>query len=198
MEQVKEQCRDARGLRLWEEAVRNLRLAFRTLAKRPGFATAVVLTLALGIGANSAVFSAIKNILLQSLPFPNADDLMRLEQYEPQATSPATFVAPTRLEDWQRSSKTFQAITGYYPDDISETSGEVPERLASAWVAPRFLQVWGVVPTLGRGFTPEEERFGGPRAVLVSERFWQRRFGGDPTSSAGSCASGSSRSPSSA
>ena len=181
IDQTKEQCRDARGLSVWEAAGRNLRLACRTLGKRPGFAVVVVLTLALGIGANSAVFTAIRTILLQSLAFPDAQDLMRLEQYEPRTANPPSFVAPPRLEDWQRLSQSFQAITGYYPGDISETSGDVPERLASVWVAPRFLQVWGVVPALGRGFAPEEERFGGPRVVIVSDRLWKRRFGPDAT-----------------
>ena len=181
VEQVKEQCRDARGVGLWEQTVRNLRLACRSLRKRPGFAVVVVLTLALGIGANSAVFTAVRTILLQSLAFPDAHELMHIEQYEPRTANPPTFVAPPRLEDWQRLSLAFQAITGYYPGDISETSGDVPERLACAWVAPRFLQAWGVTPTLGRGFAPEEERFGGPRAVIVSERLWKRRFGSDTT-----------------
>ena len=176
---MKEQCRDARGVGLWEQPVRNLRLACRSLRKRPGFAIVVVLTLALGIGANSAVFTAVRTILLQSLAFPDAQELMHIEQYEPRTANPPTFVAPPRLEDWQRLSEAFQAITGYYPGDISETSGDVPERLACAWVAPRFLQAWGVTPTLGRGFAPEEERFGGPRAVIVSERLWKRRFGSD-------------------
>jgi putative ABC transport system permease protein len=180
LDQVKEQCRDARGVGLWEEAGRNLRYACRTLVKRPGFAVVVILTLALGIGANSAVFSAINAILLRPLPFPEADQLMLLQQYEPKTANSATFVAPPRLEDWQRMNGTFQAITGYYPDDISEVSGELPERIACAWVAPRFFQVWGVVPALGRVFTPEEQRFGGPRVVVVSERFWKRRFGSDP------------------
>jgi putative ABC transport system permease protein len=181
LDQVKERCRDARGVGLWEQTIRNLRLAFRSLRKRPGFVVVVVLTLALGIGANSAVFTAIRTILLQSLAFPDAHELMRIEQYEPRTANPPTFVAPTRLEDWQRLSRTFQAITGYYSGDISETSGDVPERLASAWVAPRFLQVWGVTPALGRGFAPEEERFGGPRAVIVSARLWARRFGSHTT-----------------
>jgi putative ABC transport system permease protein len=180
LDQVKEQCRDARGVGLWEEAGRNLRYACRTLVKRPGFAVVVILTLALGIGANSAVFSAINAILLRPLPFPEADQLMLLQQYEQKTANSATFVAPPRLEDWQRMNGTFQAITGYYPDDISEVSGELPERIACAWVAPRFFQVWGVVPALGRVFTPEEQRFGGPRVVVVSERFWKRRFGSDP------------------
>jgi predicted permease len=181
LDQVKERCRDARGVGLWEQAVRNLRQAMRSLRKRPAFAVVVVLTLALGIGANSAVFSAIRTILFQPLPYPNADDLLHVEQHElrtsPGWTSP--FVAPARLEDWQRLSRAFQAISGYYPDDISETSGEVPERLGSAWVAPRFLQAWGVAPALGRGFTREEERFGGPRAAIISDRLWKRRYGAD-------------------
>src|SRR4029453_7454376 len=119
VEQVKEQCRDARGVGLWEQTARNLRLALRSLRKRPGFAVVIVLTLALGIGANSAVFTAIRTILLQSLAFPDAHELMRLEQYEPRTANPPTFVAPTRLEDWQRLSQAFQAITGYYQGDIS-------------------------------------------------------------------------------
>jgi putative ABC transport system permease protein len=182
LDQVKEQCRDARGLGLWEQTVRNLRLAVRSLRKRPGFAAVVVVTLALGIGANSAVFSAVTTILFQPLPYPNADDLLHVEQYELRTSNPwrSPFVAPTRLEDWQRLSRTFQAISGYYPDDISETSGEVPERIGSAWVAPRFLQAWGVVPALGRGFTAEEERFGGPRAAIISDRLWKRRYAADP------------------
>jgi predicted permease len=177
LDQIKEQCRDARGVSVWESARRNVRLACRSLARRPGFAVVVVLTLALGIGANSAVFTAIKTILLQPLAFPDAGQLMRIEQYEPRTANPPSAVAPARLEDWQRLSGAFQAITGYYPADMSETSGDVPERLAAAWVAPRFTQVWGVVPALGRGFTREEERFGGPRAVIVSARLWNRRFG---------------------
>ncbi|MGH9672061.1 MAG: ABC transporter permease, partial [Bryobacteraceae bacterium] len=74
----------------------------------------------------------------------------------------------------------FQAITGYYTEDISELSGELPEKLKRALVAPRFLQVWGIAPALGRDFTPEEERFGGPPAVIISDRLWRRRFGANP------------------
>jgi putative ABC transport system permease protein len=77
-------------------------------------------------------------------------------------------------------NSTFRAITGYYLEDASETSGALPEKLTQALVAPRFLQVWGIAPALGRDFTPEEERFGGPGAALISDRFWRRRFNGDP------------------
>src|SRR5208337_5414689 len=91
------------------------------------------------------------------------------------------FVAPVRLEDWNRMNSTFEAISGYYLDDLSETSGSLPERVTEALVAPRFLQVMEVSPALGREFTPLEEHWGGPDAVLISDGFWQRRFHGDPS-----------------
>jgi hypothetical protein len=163
----------------WMEAViRNFVYSARTLSKTPGFTAVVVLTLALGIGANSAVFSVIDAVLLRPLRFPDGDRLMELRQFNPVSGTP--LVAPVRLEEWNRMNSSFQAITGYYTQDSSELSGEVPERLKHAWVAPRFLQVWGISPVLGRDFSPDEERYGGPMAVLISDRYWRRRFGADP------------------
>lgn len=155
-----------------------MRHAVRVLAKTPGFTATVVLTLALGIGANSAVFSAIDAVLLRPLPFPNADRLVRIEQRSPKVSQ--TFVAPIRLIDWARRNSTFQSITGYYSQDDSETSGDLPERVKRAFVARRFLEVWGIAPQLGRDFRPDEEHFGGPSAILISDRFWRRRFNADP------------------
>ncbi len=179
-EQIKEELRDVHRVSFVETAIANLKSAFRFLRKSPSFSLTVILTLALGIGANSAVFSAIDAILFKPLPFPNGDQLMRLLQRQPKLKSPNTFVAPARLEEWNRMNSTFQAITGYYSEDDSETSGALPEKLTHALVAPRFLQVWGVAPALGRDFNLEEERFGGPEAVLISDGFWRRRFDGDP------------------
>jgi predicted permease len=177
---VAEACRDVRGLGWLEGIRRNLRYALRLLRRQPGFALVATMTLALGIGANSAVFSAIDTILLRPLPFPHGEQLMLLEQFEPRSASPSTSAAPVRVEDWNRLNATFQAITGYFIDNISEISGELPERLACAWVAPRFFRVWGVAPIVGRAFVPTEERFGGPGAVVISYRLWVRRFGSDP------------------
>jgi putative ABC transport system permease protein len=160
-----------------ESMVRNFRYAARALVKTPAFTMTVVLTLALGIGANSAVFSAIYAVLLRPLPFPDADQLVTVGQSQPKVPQP--FVAPVRLEDWNRLNNTFTAIAGYYAEDTSETSGDLPERLRRVWVTPRFLQVLGISPALGRDFSPQEERFGGPPAVLISSRLWHRRFGGD-------------------
>lgn len=160
-----------------ESMVRNFRHGARVLAKTPAFTITVILTLALGIGANSAVFSAIYAVLLRPLPFPNDEELVRLLQSRP--NNPVHYVAPIRIEEWNRFNSTFQAITGYSWEDASETSGDVPEKLRIARVAPRFLKVLGINPALGRDFSPQEERYGGPAAVLISYRLWQRRFGGD-------------------
>ena len=179
-EQIKEELRDVYRVRVIESTLANFKSAFRFIRKSPSFSLAVILTLALGIGANSAVFSVIDAILLRPLPFPNGDQLMRLGQYNPKAKSPQTFVAPVRLEDWNRMNSAFQMMSGYYRDDGSETSGVLPEKVAEAFVAPRFLQVLGVSPALGRDFSADEEHFGGPNTVLISDGFWRRRFQGDP------------------
>jgi predicted permease len=179
-QQVKEELRDVYRLPVIETTAANLRFGLRGVRKAPAFSAAVILTLALGVGANSAVFSAINAILLRPLPFPHGDRLMLLRQYNRQSKSPQMFTAPVRLEDWNRMNSTFQAITGYYTEDVSEISGPLPEKVTRAYVAPRFLQVWGIAPALGRDFTPEEEKFGGPEGILISDRFWRRRFNGDP------------------
>ena len=163
-----------------ETTLRNIRLGARSLKKTPALSAAVILTLALGIGANSAVFSVIDAVLLRPLPFPNGDQLMRIIQKNPRSTDVA--VAPVRVEDWNRMSSTFQAITGYYAEDVSETSGELPEKLRRAFVGPRFLEVWGVQPALGsladRG---ADDRFLSSAKVFISDRLWRRRFGANPT-----------------
>src|SRR5690348_17160310 len=179
-ENFKEQVRDVYRVRFFDAAAANLKAAFRFIRKSPSFSAAVILTLALAIGANSAVFSAIDAILLKPLPFPNADQLMHLDQYNRKLATPQTSVAPIRLEDWNRLNSTFQAMTGYYTEDVSESTGPLPEKVTRAWASPRFFQVWGVVPATGREFTPEEEALNGPHAVLISDRFWRRRFNADP------------------
>jgi putative ABC transport system permease protein len=179
-EQIKEELRDVYRVQILDAAKTNLKAAFRFLRKSPSFSIAVILTLALGIGANSAVFSAIDAILLKPLPFPDGDQLVKLGQLRRNAKSPQTFVAPVRLEDWNRLNTTFQAMTGYYTEPESETTGDLPEKVARALVSPRFLQVWGVAPEIGRDFTDQEEHVGGPDVVIISDRYWRNRFGADP------------------
>jgi putative ABC transport system permease protein len=179
-EQIKEELRDVYRVQILDAVSTNLKAAFRFLRKSPSFSIAVILTLALGIGANSAVFSAIDAILLRPLPFPEGDQLVRISQLRRNVKTPQTFVAPIRLEEWNRMNTTFQAMTGYYSQPESETTGELPEKVTRAFVAPRFLQVWGVPPAIGRDFTDQEEHVGGPSAVIISDRYWRNRFGADP------------------
>src|SRR6266403_1228012 len=178
-EQIKEEVRDVYRIRLLDATLANLKSAFRFIRKSPTFSATVILTLALGIGANSAVFSAIDAILLKPLPFPEADQLMRVDQYNPKTSSQLHLVAPVRLEDWNNLNSTFQALTGYYSEDVSESTGPLPERVTRAWVSPRFFQVWAVAPVVGREFAPDEETLNGPAAALISDRFWRSRFNAD-------------------
>jgi predicted permease len=162
---------------MMEALMRHVRYSIRVLSRAPGFTATVVLTLALGIGANSAVFSAIDAVLLKPLPFPDGDRLMRVTQLQDSAETP---IAPVRLEDWNRLDSAFEAITGYYTSDLSDASGELPERLRTAMVAPRFLDVLGSSPALGRGFSAGEHEAGASPAVLISDRYWRNRLGADP------------------
>jgi putative ABC transport system permease protein len=174
-----ERTRDVDVTRWLDTRMRDLRYAARTLARTPAFTLTVVLTLALAIGANTAVFSALDAVLLRPLPFPEPDRLVHVSQTQ-EGTEGNAFIAPPRLEDWNRLNVTFQAIAGYYVEDASETSGELPERIRRAFVSERFLEVWGIEPALGRGFDASEHRFGGPSVALVSERYWRTRLGADP------------------
>ena len=179
-EQAKQGMREVHASRLVEGAAANLRAAARFIRRSPAFTLAVVLTLGLGIGANSAVFSVVDAVLLRPLGFPHGDELMRVHQLNFKNKTPEEFVAPPRLEDWRRLNSTFQALSGYYTGDATLTSSELPEKISGAFVAPEFLEVWGVAPSLGRNFSSLEEKFGGPSAVLVSDRFWKRYLHADP------------------
>src|SRR5688500_9957218 len=160
-----------------ERLLLNLRYALRSLARTPAFTLTVVLTLALGIGANSAVFSAIDSILLRPLSYVEPDRLVSVLETRPEAG--ATFIAPVRLEEWNAGTSTFEAITGYFTEDVSENTGETPSRVRWAGVAPSFLDVWRVAPLLGRDFVSEDTQQR-PTVVWISERLWRSRFDSDP------------------
>jgi putative ABC transport system permease protein len=162
----------------FETLLQNVRYAFRVLRRAPGFTITAVVTLAVAIGANSAVFSAIDAVLFRTLPFPDADRLVALNEVRERST--VTNMAPVRVEEWNELNSTFEAITGYYTEDVSDTTAQIPERVRRANVGPRFIQVWGVTPAMGRGFTEADHKPGAAPVVLISHRYWQRRLGSDP------------------
>lgn len=177
---ILEDCRNAWRWPLLEGWIRDLRYGFRVMAKRRGFSATVALTLAIGIGATSTIFSLINTVVLRPLPYPDSERLMALHETRLSAERTPRRVAPARLEDWARLTRTFESLAGYDLETFSETSGTVPEQVHVASVSPRFFMVFGSPPLVGRTFVSEEERFGGPKAVVISESFWRRRFGDDP------------------
>ena len=156
------------------------RQAWRSLMRRPAFLTAAVLTLGFGGGTTTAVFSLVNTVLIKPLPYPNADDLVSVYESSPSARDRISLIAPGRIEDWHRLNRTFVAISGSYSENVTDTSGDEPERLEGRRVTPRFFAVYGMRPLAGRAFTDEEEQPTGPGAAVVSERFWTRRFHRDP------------------
>jgi putative ABC transport system permease protein len=157
------------------------RQAWRSLARRPAFLAATVLTLAFGAGITTAVFSLVDTVLVKPLPYPDADALVTVYEQSPMARERRSLVAPGRLQDWQRANRSFVAISATYNESVTDTSGQEPERLAGIRVAPRFFQVYGQQPAAGRWFNDDEERETGPNAVVISERLWIRRFNREPT-----------------
>lgn len=152
---------------------------YRSLLRRPAFFAAVVFTLMLGIGANSAIFSVIDAVLLKPLPYPNGDRLMSVFESNPRKKLPREWMAAIRMEEWNRMNHTFTGIAGGYTENVAETSGQLPEMLVSARVSPRFFSVLETPPLLGRSFSPEENLEHGPNAAVISEHLWRRRFAAD-------------------
>jgi putative ABC transport system permease protein len=177
---LREDSRAAWGWPRLESWLRDFRYALRVLARRPGFAATIVLTLALGIGASSTIFSLVDTVLIRPLPYLNSERLVAIQEARSGDLHSRTPVSPGRLEDWQRLSSAFEALAGSYTDTLTDTTGAAPERLSGAFVSPRFFSVLATPPELGRVFTPEEERFGGPLAIVISDGFWRRRFSADP------------------
>jgi putative ABC transport system permease protein len=156
------------------------RAAARSLARRPGLALTVVLTLMLGIGANSAIFSAVDAVLLRPLPFPAADRLVAVYELNMSGNNATQLVAPGRLEEWQRLNQSFVGLAGSYFENVTDTTGPLPERVEAMRTSPRFFSVLGVSAAVGRVTTSEEELFGGQPVVVLSDAFWHKRFNGDP------------------
>jgi putative ABC transport system permease protein len=126
------------------------------------------------------VFSVVNGVVLRPLPFPDGDQLVALYEASPGHRERMNLVAPVRVEDWNRMAGTFAAISGSYSENMTETSGAEPERLDARRVMPRFFDVFQMPPLAGRTFVPDEERFGGSRAAVISEDLWGRRFARSP------------------
>jgi len=160
----------------------DIRYGIRTLAKNPGFTVVAVLTLALGIGANTAIFSVVQNVLLRPLPYPEPDKLVEIwNTYPPQV--PRAGLSPGDYADWCKQARSFSEMAGYA--EISQgfnlTGEGEPQRVQAGYASSSLLPMLGVRAVAGRLFTPEEDRAGNAPVVLLSHRLWLSRFGGDPS-----------------
>ena len=157
---------------------RNLRHAARLLLKAPGFAIAAVVTLALGIGANTAIFSLIKTVMLQPLPYDHSEQLVMM--WNAANRGEATWLSDRELLSYREDGRSFSALAAYIETDANVTGGQDPERVRAAAVTANVFATLGVSPLLGRGFAVGEDSPGAQPTVILGHALWQRRFGGAP------------------
>ena len=162
--------------------LRDVRHAARVLLRAPGFTLAVVIVLALGIGANTAIFSVVRGVLLRPLPFPDADRLVQIWHVPPPAQFPGMTrfsVSPANYLDWERQNHVFSGMAVYGYASVDVTGGQEPQALAAASVSPGFFPVLGAQPMLGRAFTRDESEPGRDQVVILGNAIWRSQFGGD-------------------
>jgi len=158
--------------------VHDLRYAWRLLASRPGFSSVAILTLALGIGANTAIFTVINAVLLRPLPFPNPDRLVLLVERAAQLAIVTT--SWENYQDWRDQSHSFESVAASRALTMTLTGVANPERVPARMVTATLLPALGVSPQLGRTFTADDDKPGAAGVVMVSDALWRRRFGGAP------------------
>jgi predicted permease len=183
---LEERSREVWQMPVVESLGTDLKLVFRRLGKSPGFAATVILTLAIGIGANTAVFSVLNSVLFKPLPYPEAEQLVALHLIAPGAAGLADFsnglrLSPSMYFTFAEQNRTFQSLGVWIAGIANVTGLAQPHEVHTASITDGVLQTLGVPPLLGRWLLPAEQNPHGPKAVMVSYGYWQRRFGGDPS-----------------
>src|SRR5262245_19337586 len=181
VERVKEESRDERGIRFLEELWQDFRYGLRIFRKTPGFTIIAVLTLALGIGTTTTMFSVVYNVLISPFTYKDPDrieDLLIRDLDNPRARERGALIVPEFL-DYQEQSTVFDVVTGVNNETVIYTTNEGSEPFGVAWVTPNTFQFLGVAPILGRPITPEDGKPGAPPVAVMSYSFWNNRFGGE-------------------
>jgi predicted permease len=176
---VRDAAYEVRGGGILETLLQDIRYGARVLAKHRGFTAVAVLTLALGIGANTAIFSVVNELLLRPLPFHDAERLVMLWEVTPEGRHQNT-TSRANFRGWREQSTAFEGMAAFSDQRLSLTGDGDPEEVSVQFATPELFQVLGVEPILGRGMTPEDARPGAPDVAVLSYGIWQRRFGGDP------------------
>jgi predicted permease len=179
VEQVKEEYREQRGLPMIETLIQDLRYGLRQLRRSPGFTIVAVLTLALGIGANTAIFSVVEGVLLAPLPYPQSDRLVMIWEWNLHLRQVKEPSYPNFL-DWRRNARSFRQMVGLKWHFYGLTAPGVPEHVVGMEIASGFFATLGVKLALGREFSVQEDRHGGPPVAIISDRLWRNRFAASP------------------
>src|SRR5919197_3360747 len=161
---------------LWQD----IRFGLRMLAKSPGFTAVALVVLALGVAANTAIFSVVHAVLLRPLPYADASRLAMVWEYNRPRDKHQNTISPANFLDWQEQSDVFEEMAAYSDWRVNLTGGGDPVEVPIQYATPNFFRVLGVRPILGRDFTAEEGKAGAPDVVILSYGLWRRRFGGDP------------------
>jgi putative ABC transport system permease protein len=179
MNRFNDRTREARGTKLAEDAMQDLKYGLRMILKNPAFSVVAILTLALGIGANTAIYTVVEAVLLEPLPFEQPDELTLLWTRNDEQNQNKYMVSPLDFDDWRTRNATFESMAGFWPTTgtVTETDGN-PTRVRVVYTTEDFFEVMGAGAILGRTFSAENGPGTAPVAIL-SHGFWQRRFGGD-------------------
>ena len=180
MDKHTEDARDARGVTWLEELLVDLRYGARTLRKNPGFALLAVLTLGLGIGANTAIFSVINGVLLKPLPYDNGHRLVLVQQSAPLANQTNFGVSIKELYEYREQLTSFEGLVEFHQMFFDLLRRGDPDRVATGVVSPNFFDVLGVRPLIGRTFVPSDDDHGADAVLVLGHSYWQTKFGGDP------------------
>ena len=180
VDQIKEQARDAWGAGALEGLRQDVRYGLRSIRQNPAFAAAVVLTLGLGIGANTAIFSVVNGVLLRPLPYGEPERLVVVRQSLKTPATPSLGFSEKELLDYRAASRTLEDLVEYHTMSFTLLGGREAERVQTGVVSHGFFDVLGVTPLLGRSFRPEDDQPGADAVLVLSYDYWKRRHGGDP------------------
>ena len=181
IESTKETYRDQRGLPVLETLWQDVSYGARMLRKNPAFTIVAVLTLGLGIGANTAIFSLVNALLLRALPYPQPDKLVVVWADNPGLQLGLSTIPPANsdIAAWRERSQSFARVAAFTAQSADLAYSGNPERIGATRVTAGFFETLGIAPLIGRTFTPEEDHSGKPTVIMISYGLWQRRFGGD-------------------
>jgi predicted permease len=181
VENVKDAVRDTWLSRVAETLAQDVRYGLRNIARNRGFAFVVVMTMALGIGANTAIFSVVNGVLLRPLPYRNGERIVVLRQQRPLAGVDDMRFSPTEMTDYRRQTTALDAVVEFHSMWFILLGRSEPERVSTGVVSTNFFEMFGVKPMYGRDFRAADEEHGAPAVLMLSHKYWQRSFGGDPS-----------------